>query len=204
MQGIRSCFTSLGISLSIAMTCMSAASADDAPKALRPVATPLQAVEKTRLSSELGQYFGANRASYLPAAGSTYDQFSSVIFANANRQTLGDGDVLITSIDASNTKVRASVLLGPDGDIKGAALIHYDCKADKGGSFACADDLHPTMTIFLRTYDSGDQLTNTFVIGKFRKWANTSINRMWGKNSPRPVDVRVQVQRLHTAAPTVG
>src|SRR5579859_2810951 len=169
MSRLRNCLTSSLALLALSVLSQGSAFASNPPHAKPVVPVALAAAAKSQLASELNQYFGANKSPYLPMEGSIYDQFSTVIFASAGEVTMNDGDVFITSVDAANPKVRASVLTGPDGSIKGAALIHYGCQK-KEGSYACADDMHPVMTIFLRNYDSADQITTTFVIGKFRRW----------------------------------
>lgn len=140
-------------------------------------------ITQERLSAGLSAFFGDNTANYLPAYGqSLEDQFAHTLFIGEGRvRSMPDGDILASSGKLADDKGIAALLLGPDSQVKAAALVHFRCSTGTEASAGpCAGGERPVVTIFVKNYSTVDQVARKFVIEKLRDWAvhwtHTSAN----------------------------
>lgn len=131
----------------------------------------------------LSTYLGHTQGHYAPSADSlVFDQFVNAFGAlDTTTKPMMDGDTLLSARSASsltmvsNNPLGAAVLLGPDKQVKGAALVHYACRPGQNKAFNCNDSTHPVLTIFLASYKKNDGVVNTFIVSKFRTWAMNAV-----------------------------
>jgi hypothetical protein len=159
------------------------------------VPTPLQ-LTSTELTANLSHYFDGNVDTYLTATSTSIaSQFTSVLFSHPEATTaMQDGDEMLSSYLESNPTIRSSLLLGPDGQIKGAALLHTQCDVQsQTAPSTCADLQHPILTIFLTTYSPSDQIADKFVLDKFREWGKRGVRQQFSSPAPTAPDLHMIV-----------
>lgn len=157
-------------------------------------------IELPQISTQVTSFFGHAQGSYLGSKGSIYAQFAQAINGDRNPdRRLADGDVFVSSQEVGKPEIRAALLLGPDGKIKAAALIHYACHDNgTGEGVVCNDRAHPVMTVFLRQYTTSDQVTNVLVLDNFRNWARRSETIQSKAGGIPKHGIAVKVRKLGT------
>lgn len=149
------------------------------------------------LSSEMRSFFAGKEGRYLVGNGPIDSQFESVMLAEHDKSIdFKNGDILISSHVGTDPTIRSALLIGPDGGIKAAGLIHHHCTVDVAAGYACASGAHPTLTIFVPRYSVDDRAQNVFVVDKVRAWASRSMRRAATNGTDKPVDLKIQVREL--------
>jgi hypothetical protein len=149
------------------------------------------------LSNQMQKFFGSNLAHYLAKEGTIDSQFESVMSSKHDANVdLRDGDALLVSHLQDDPTVRSSLLVGADGEIKAAGLVHHGCMPSSDSTYACDTGVRPTLTIFIPKYSAEDKVTNMFVIARVREWAIRSVRRSPSQDS-KATDLKVQVRELN-------
>ena len=152
------------------------------------------------LSGQMQKFFGGNVGHYLGNSGTIDAQFESVMSSEHDTNVdLKDGDALLVSHLKSDPTVRSSMLVGPDGKIKAAGLLHHHCMPSGDSAYTCDTGAHPTLTIFVPKYSADDRATNMFVIARVREWAILSIRRATDQ-AWKTKNLKIQVRDLDIGA----
>jgi hypothetical protein len=150
------------------------------------------------VTSQVRSFFGNTEGRYLANGGTIDAQFEAVLFSKHELSLdLKDGDTLLSSSLDADPSVRSALLVGPDGTIKAAGLLHHTCVATNGGSDACDAASEVTLTIFVPVYSSDDQVQNMFVISKVRDWAIRAVRHSKAESNDVSVKLKIRVRELN-------